>query len=393
MQSAAIRPRSVKFERRVFLKTRLLREDRFWAGIDRAALVWYYNASARCLRVANNPEKPQSKALVARATSRPAEASATAAAAMAAAQQKAKDLMAKGEKCLTKFSFFGGGTAKFEDAAECFQDAGKMFIMAKAFDEAGNAYLRAAEMHEKTQSDFDTGSTLTRAGEAFQKANDLTQCAAAYRRAADVFAGAGKGNMAANASKKLAELIEADDDEDRLPEAVEAYQQAVDFYDAENQPRRADGCREKVAVISARLGAYDDAIAQFDALGRSSLQSNLGKFNAKKWFTYSILCCLAREDLVKAQKLLGEYASLDYTLVGTREHDLLEALCQAVESNDEEAIATAAAEYDRVKRLDPWTTKLLLAVKGSCATVDIPHVVEAAAGLTLADEDELPDLT
>ena len=121
-----------------------------------------------------------------------------------------------------------------------------------------------------------------------------------------MFAGAGKGNMAANASKKLAELIEQDDDEDRLPEAVEAYQQACDFYDAENQPRRADGCREKVATISARLGAYDDAITQFDALGRSALQSNLGKFNAKKWFTYSVLCCLAREDLVKAQKLLGE---------------------------------------------------------------------------------------
>ena len=208
------------------------------------------------------------------------------------------------------------------------------------------------------------------------------------------------------------------------PEAVEAYQQATDFYDAENQPRRADGCREKVATISARLGAYDDAITQFDALGRSALQSNLGKFNAKKWFTYSVLCCLAREDLVKAQKLLGEdlchfgddarlrvkrrwriealkksdfhtgeYASLDYTLVGTREHDLLEALCAACESQDEEAVATAAAEYDRVKRLDPWTTKLLLAVKDTCASVELPEpVVEAAAGLKLEDADELPDL-
>jgi alpha-soluble NSF attachment protein len=224
---------------------------------------------------------------------------------MAAAQKKAVDLMAKGEKCLTKFSFFGGGSQKYEDAAECFQDAGKMFVLAKSFDEAGKAYLRAAEMFEKTKSDFDTGSVLTRAGEAFQKAQDTRQCSEAYRRAADVFAGAGKGNMAANASKKLAELIEQDDDEDRLPEAVEAYQQATDFYDAENQPRRADGCREKVATISARLGAYDDAITQFDALGRSALQSNLGKFNAKKWFTYSVLCCLAREDLVKAQKLLG----------------------------------------------------------------------------------------
>ena len=90
----------------------------------------------------------------------------------------------------------------------------------------------------------------------------------------------------------------------------------------------------------------------------------------------------------------GEYASLDYTLVGTREHDLLEALCAACESQDEEAVATAAAEYDRVKRLDPWTTKLLLAVKDTCASVELPEpVVEAAAGLKLEDADELPDLT
>ena len=54
---------------------------------------------------------------------------------MAAAQKKAVDLMAKGEKCLTKFSFFGGGSQKYEDAAECFNDAGKQFVMGKAYGE------------------------------------------------------------------------------------------------------------------------------------------------------------------------------------------------------------------------------------------------------------------
>ena len=30
-----------------------------------------------------------------------------------------------------------GRLPKYEDAAECFQDAGKMFVLAKSFDEAG----------------------------------------------------------------------------------------------------------------------------------------------------------------------------------------------------------------------------------------------------------------
>ena len=41
---------------------------------------------------------------------------------------KAREHLAKGEKTLVKFSFFGNGS-KFEDAAECFDDAGKMFVV------------------------------------------------------------------------------------------------------------------------------------------------------------------------------------------------------------------------------------------------------------------------
>ena len=88
---------------------------------------------------------------------------------------------------------FGGGSQKYEDAAECFQDAGKMFVLAKSFDEAGKAYLRAAEMFEKTKSDFDTGSVLTRAGEAFQKAQDLTTVCGRIQEGGGRLRGRGQG--------------------------------------------------------------------------------------------------------------------------------------------------------------------------------------------------------
>ena len=50
------------------------------------------------------------------------------------------------------------------------------------------------------------------------------------------------------------------------------------------------------------------------------------------------------EDSVKAANSLGEYASLDYTFVGTREHMLCEALCKACDERAEDGIATAASE-------------------------------------------------
>ena len=312
--------------------------------------------------------------------------------------KKAQELMAKGEKCLTKFSFFGSGTGKFEDAAECFNDAGKMFVMGKAYDEGATAYKRAADCHLKAKGEFDAAASFGKAGEAYQKSEDVSACAGCYRESAAIYGGMGKCSMAANMSKKLAEVLEQGGQPDEVPAAIEAYQQAIDYYDGENQPMRANGCREKVAFLSATLGAYDDALGAFDALGRSCLASNLGKFNAKKWFTNAILCALAREDVVKAKNCLAEYANLDYTFVGTREHMLCEALCAACDENSDEAVATAAADYDKIKRLDPWTTKMLLAIKDTCSGMEPPAMPDVAPEdipdtPDEADADELPDLT
>ncbi|KAH8060761.1 hypothetical protein JL721_8977 [Aureococcus anophagefferens] len=312
--------------------------------------------------------------------------------------KKAQELMAKGEKALTKFSFFGGGTAKFEDAAECFNDAGKQFVMGKAYGEGASAYRRAADCHLKAKSEFDAASSYGKAGEAFQKLEDVSGCSACFREAAAIYGGMGKCSMAANMSKKLAEVLENGGDPAELPNAIEAYGAAIDYYDGENQPMRANGCREKVAFLSATLGAYDDALAAFDSLGRSCLGSNLGKFNAKKWFTNAILCALAREDVVKAKNALAEYANLDYSFVGTLEHMLCEQLTAACEASSEEGVATAAAEYDKIKRLDPWMTKLLLAIKGTCEGMDAPPMPSVADEDVpdAPDEDDaedLPDLT
>ena len=111
--------------------------------------------------------------------------------------------------------------------------------------------------------------------------------------------GSSAGVTRACRSKKLAEALEAAGDEAQLVEAVAAYGQACDFYEGEGQPRRADGCREKVAYLSATLEAYEDARAAFDAMGRACPQSTLGKFNAKKWFTNAVLCAFGAARVVR----------------------------------------------------------------------------------------------
>lgn len=307
-------------------------------------------------------------------------------AAAAKSLKKAQDMVAKGEKTLNRFSMFGSGS-KFEDAAECFDDAGKMFTMAKEFESAGGAYMRAAELHEKTKSEFEAGTSYTRAAEAFQKTDDTPRCVECYKMSVAAYAGLGKCAMAANNSKKVAEIVEGTDDD----EAISAYKEAIDYYEAEGRPQAASGCREKVAFLTAAKGDYADAQVAFEDLGKAALQSNLGKFNAKKWFTNAVLCALAKTDTVAAANKLQEYKALDYSFDGTREALLCSSLIAACDDNDDEAIATACAEYDKIKKLDPWMTKILLHIKNSVSPVD-----DAADDDLPPDEDDaedLPDLT
>mmetsp|Transcript_12560 Transcript_12560/g.39866 ORF Transcript_12560/g.39866 Transcript_12560/m.39866 type:complete len:316 (+) Transcript_12560:40-987(+) len=314
--------------------------------------------------------------------------------AAAASLKKAQELEARGERALSKFSFFGGGS-KFEDAAECFDDAGKMYVMAKSFDSAGRVYGRAAELHVKAKSEFDAATSQGKAAEAYQKAGEVAKCVEWYERSVATYAGMGKCSMAANSAKKLGELLEQRGE----PRAVEMFRQAVDLYESEGRPQAATGCREKVGYLSAEVGNYAEAQSVFEEMGRAALQSNLGKFNAKKWFTNAVLCALARDDVVAAGNKFSEFRALDYSFDGTREAMLCEALLQAVDANDHEAVAAAAADYDKIKRLDPWMTKILLAIKNSLAPplgADDPDADTIPPDDAPPDEDEaedLPDLT
>ena len=92
-------------------------------------------------------------------------------------------------------------------------------------------------------------------------------------------------------------------------------------------------------------------------------------------FTNALFCTLARGDTVAARSRMAEYATLDYTFEGTREWVLVEALVKACEEYDTQGFADGCAEYDKIKRFDPWTTRVLLTIKRSIdsgAADDLP---------------------
>ena len=123
----------------------------------------------------------------------------------------------------------------------------------------------------------------------------------------------------------------------------------------------------------------------YENLGRQCLESNLLKYNAKNHFLNAILCHLANGDSIGASQAYGRFDSLDYTFGESREGKFARQLVDCVEGFDVEGFATSCFEFDRISKLDPWKTSILVRVKRS--------IDEGEGGVGEGEEDGDIDLT
>jgi alpha-soluble NSF attachment protein len=193
----------------------------------------------------------------------------------------------------------------------------------------------------------------------------------AYQSAVSLLTDAGRLTQAAKLCKECAELYENEEvavegDKSAVVLAIENYEQAAELFELEDSKSGASQCKAKIAELcSAALDPPDliRAAQIYDELGRKCLESNLLKFNAKGYFLQSVLCHLANSDAVGANQALQRYEGVDYTFGESREGKFARQLTDCVEGYDVETFATACYEYDRISKLDPWKTSMLVKVK------------------------------
>ena len=73
----------------------------------------------------------------------------------------------------------------------------------------------------------------------------------------------------------------------------------------------------------------------------------------------------ASGDAVGGRQALDRYQNVDYTFGDSREGKFANALIESVEGYDVEGFSTACFEYDRISKLNPWQTSILVKVKRS----------------------------
>lgn len=223
---------------------------------------------------------------------------------------------------------------------------------------------------------------------------------------------AGRFSQAAKLLERTGEMLcRSGNDE----EAMTAYSEAADHFVNDNANSSANRCLKVAAELQVKVVLADpdaddatkmdvltSAQDKFASIGNSSLDNQLTKFSARNYFLQAVLCALARDDSVAAERALEEYKSRDYSFEASNEGKLASALVDAVSRQDATAYTDAVYQFDSIKKLDPWHTNLLLAIKrllggGAQAAVgaDAVEASEGGASATATgvnNEDEL-DLT
>ncbi|KAJ4553105.1 vesicular-fusion protein S17 [Exophiala dermatitidis] len=261
------------------------------------------------------------------------------------------------------FSFFGGRTEKWENAADLYTQAANAFRVQKQNYEAGQAFEKAASIQQsKLNEPDDMANTLTEAFKVYRK--DSPQDAVRVLAAAiSHYTTKGNFRRAATHQQNLAEVYEMELGDQK--KALAAYDTAAQWYESDNAEALANKLYLKVADLAALEGDYQTATAKFEAVAKSSLNNNLMRWSVKDYFLKAGICYLAAGDLVATKRALEHYRELDNGFASSRENLLLMDLVTAVEEGDQESFADKLFQYDQLSKLDKWKTTLLLRVKNA----------------------------
>ncbi|KAF2659454.1 alpha-soluble NSF attachment protein [Lophiostoma macrostomum CBS 122681] len=278
----------------------------------------------------------------------------------AALRQAEKTLQGAG----SGFSFFGGRTEKYEQAAEQFIAAANAFRMQKQGKEAGLAFERAASIQiDQLKEPDDYANTMTEAFKAYKK-DDPEAAARCLDKAIAHYCSKGNFRRAATHKQNLAELYEVElGDESR---AVAAYEEAAGWYESDNADALANKLWLKTADLIALEGKdYYKAIELYEKVAKQSISNNLMRWSVKEYLLKAGICQLCIGDFVGTKNALQKYRDLDPSFPQQREHQLLVDLSEAVEHGDQEVFADKLFQYDQLSKLDKWKTTLLLRIKNA----------------------------
>eukprot|EP01061_Rhynchopus_euleeides_P009904 TRINITY_DN19227_c0_g1_i1.p1 TRINITY_DN19227_c0_g1~~TRINITY_DN19227_c0_g1_i1.p1 ORF type:complete len:291 (+),score=157.94 TRINITY_DN19227_c0_g1_i1:72-944(+) len=277
---------------------------------------------------------------------------------------RGQELFDQGEKYLKKWFVFGN---KHEDAAELFNKAGNQFKVTKEWKSAGTAFMRCSDCHHHCGNTYESTEHIIEAARCFKKVRceDAVLC---YTTASEMLCNEGKFSQAGKLQRELGDFRAEAEEFDK---AIESYKKAVDFFSGEEQHTSANSTLLEVAKTYAeKLNMPEEAIQAYETVAKSYLRHGSMKYQVKDILLKCMMCRFLQVTVQNKEVHLNtckaairRYEDMDIHLGGTREAELMSAVIDAALEDDPKKIATAAAVYEGIKKLDDFQVQAVLYLK------------------------------
>ncbi|KAL7713015.1 Soluble nsf attacment protein [Entamoeba marina] len=245
--------------------------------------------------------------------------------------RRAEEVFAAAEKLEKKWSMFSKED-NWNKAAEDYGKAANLFKSSECYGKAAEAFGRAYELYTKLGDVSDANRALSNKALCLSKSEDPIAAVAPLEEVVENYISAGHFSQAAKTQHEIAKVYE---EAKKYDKAVEAYNKAASQYELENRPASAQPFRVSAAKLSALNEDYVVAYQSFDTLGNSALNSGAMRFGAKEHFINAILCQIANDDEIGAEKSVTQLDEFDRVI----------------------------AEYTRLKQVDEFRRQIIQIIR------------------------------
>ena len=218
------------------------------------------------------------------------------------AMQKADKFMLAADKKASKFDWFGiSKQQNQEDAAEMYAKAAAQYKIIKEYGKAGLCYSKSAQCNMAAQNDIEAKASWREAGKCYRHV-DFKKAIEAYKNAIQLNLDSDRFGQAARLQEEIGDMLAEDE---HFDEAINAYEQSADYYEAENDTGNKNKRLLKVAHMCGKpdTGRYEKAIKIFESIAKASADNNLLRWKVKEYIFKAMLLNIAMllEDQVKRE--------------------------------------------------------------------------------------------
>jgi len=260
----------------------------------------------------------------------------------------------------------GGGGKGPQSALDCYERAVAQYKMAGEWGQAGNVLENMANIMHNTGDPVGCARVYGEAATCYKKFSS-SSAISCFLKSAETYQELGKFGNAAKHHETVALIYSKDMKPADNESVLHHLSMAADLYRDDGRRAPRSRCQLEMARLYGLSGQYENAIAMYEDMGYSALESRLLKYCADEYLFRASLCHLC-VDCLNCQIAIKKYIDYYPAFALSREYKFIKSLCEEVEQENEEGFDSTMAKYKSLCNLDPWYITILGKIRGHLPT-------------------------